>query len=119
MYIIGLFVIVDPDSYDLVVPEINSFYGCEIKIQNRESGAMLLAITGSDERYNNSLFNKIKALPFVTEAGIMYFYHEGKDANVDTFVPKEVRTELEMPADSAGGTTPSYRGLSEIFRSRH
>ena len=55
MYIIGLFVIVDPDSFDLVVPEIRSFCDLEIKSQNRESGALVVAIASQDEQQNNHI----------------------------------------------------------------
>lgn len=99
MYIVGLFVIVDPDSYDLVVPEINSFCDIEIKVQNPDAGSLVLAIVSDDEQHNKFLFDKIKSLPFVMEAEIMYFYRDDgdnglEDANQsnDDIVSKALRT---------------------------
>ncbi|MCI0507074.1 MAG: chaperone NapD [Gammaproteobacteria bacterium] len=116
MYIIGLFVIVDPDSIDLVVPEINSFCDVEIKLQNRESGTLVLAITNGDERYNKSLFDRIKALPFVMDAEIMYFYRYNTDVETDFAGSKRAQ---RTRSDLMSKALQTYSSYNSIIHTRH
>ena len=62
MYIVGMFVLVDPDSFDLVVPEVKSLCSVEIKLMDQELGKMVLAVTSTSERQNKLVFDKIRSL---------------------------------------------------------
>ena len=75
MYIVGLYVAIDPDSFDLMVPEIKSMPSIEIKSLDPITGRLLINVAGSDEHQQKDIFEKIRALPFVMEAEIIYFYH--------------------------------------------
>ena len=113
MYIIGLFVIVDPDSFDLVVPEITSFCDIDMKLQDRESGRLVLAITSSDEQHNKFLFDKIKSLPFVMEAEIMYFYRYDEEAGTDTSAAEKTGSDMVSRA------LQTYSSYNSIIHTRH
>ena len=75
MYITGLYVAIDPDSFDLVVPEISSMCQIELKSQDPLTGKLLLTIASNDELEHKLVFETIRSLPFVMEAEIIYFYH--------------------------------------------
>lgn len=76
MYIAGLYVAIDPDSFDLMVPEIKSMPSIEIKSQDPVNGRLLVNVAGSNEHQQKDIFEKIRTLPFVMEAQIIYFYHD-------------------------------------------
>jgi len=111
MYILGLFVIVDPESYDLVIPEIQSFNDVEIKVQNPELGTLVLAVSGEDEQRNKILFDKIRSLPFVIDTEIMYFYHDDGDNDlVDSVGNSE---------DTVSRVLKTYASYNSITHTRH
>lgn len=111
MFIVGMFVLVAPDSYDLVVPEINSLCNVEIKLKDQESGKLVLAITSSHEQQNKRMFEKIKSLPFVMAAEIIYFYRydeEEDETLVDEGGNNPARKELQ-----------TYKSYNSIIHTRH
>ncbi|WP_455200779.1 chaperone NapD [Kaarinaea lacus] len=110
MYIVGMFVMVDPDSFDLVVPEIKSFCNVDVQIKDQESGKLVLAITTSHEQKNKLIFEKIKSLPFVTAAEIIYFYRydEMEDETVGEEGNNLARKELQ-----------TYKSYNSIIHTRH
>lgn len=114
MYIVGLFVIVDPESFDLVVPEIKSFCDIEIKSQNQESGTLVLAIASDSEQQNKAQFDKIKSLPFVMEAEIMYFYRydETEDTQAEPASGKSAN-------DLVNQALQTYSSYNSIIHTRH
>ena len=75
MYIVGLYVAIDPDSFDLVVPEIKSMCHIELKSQDPSTGKLLVTVASDDEQEHKHTFERIRSLPFVMEADIIYFYH--------------------------------------------
>ena len=113
MYIVGLFIIVDPASFDLVLPEIRSFCDIEIKSQNQESGAVVLAIASETEQQNKLLFEKIKSLPFVMEAEIMYFYRDDEKEDLRESEPEGSQNDLVSKA------LQIYSSYNSIIHTRH
>jgi nitrate reductase NapAB chaperone NapD len=111
MYIIGLFVIVDPDSFDLVVPEIRSFCDIEIKSQNPESGILVVAIASDNEQQNKQLFDRIKSLPFVVETQIMYFYRYDEE--------EATHTSRAKNNDLVSKALQTYSSYNSIIHTRH
>lgn len=111
MYILGLFVIVDPESFDLVFPEIQSFNDIEIKVQNPQLGTLVLAVSSEDEQRHKILFDKIKSLPFVMNTEIMYFYRDDDDNDLaDTVGNSE---------DSVSRVLKTYTSYNSITHTRH
>lgn len=111
MYIVGMFVLVDPDSFELVVPEINSLCNVEIKLKDQDSGKLVLAITSSDEQQNKLMFEKIKSLPFVMAAEIIYFYR---------YDELEDETEVDEGGNNlASKEIQTYKSYNSIIHTRH
>jgi len=111
MYILGLFVIVDPESYDLVIPEIQSFNDVEIKVQNPELATLVLAVSGEDEQRNKILFDKIRSLPFVIDTEIMYFYHDDGD--------NDLIDSVGNSEDTVSRVLKTYASYNSITHTRH
>ena len=111
MYIVGMFVIVDPDSFDLVVPEIKSFCNVDIKLKDQELGKLVLAITSSNEQQNKLIFEKIKSLPFVMAAEIIYFYRYDEEVTEST--------EIEDSNNITNKELQTYKSYNSIIHTRH
>lgn len=75
MYIAGIFVQVDAQAFDLVVPDISSMCHVEVTITDAESGRLLLSVHGDNERQDKQIIEKIRSLPFVIAAEIIYFQY--------------------------------------------
>ena len=111
MYIVGMFVLVDPDSFDLVVPEIKSLCDVEVKLKDQELGKLVLAITSSNEQQNKQLFDNIRSLPFVMAAEVIYFYRYD-----------EVETEsadIEEENNLATKDLQTYKSYNSIIHTQH
>lgn len=111
MYIVGMFVMVDPDSFELVMPEIKSLCNVDVKLKDQESGKLVLAITTSHEQENKLIFEKIKSLPFVMAAEIIYFYRYDEledETEVDEGENNLARKEIQ-----------TYKSYNSIIHTRH
>ena len=111
MYIVGMFVLVDPDSFDLVVPEVKSLCSVEIKLMEQELGKMVLAVTSSSEQQNKLVFDKIKSLPFVMAAEVIYFY---RDDELETELG-----DLDEENDLNSKELQTYRSYNSIIHTQH
>ena len=107
MYIVGMYVAIDPDSFDLVVPEIKSMCHIEIKSQDPETGKLLLNVASNDELEHKYTFETIRSLPFVMEAEIIYFY-QYKDVEY-----------TQNRSDLAQSATQLYKSYNTIIHTRH
>jgi len=111
MYIVGMFVLVDPDSFDLLVPEIKSLCDVEIKLKDQELGKLVLAITSNSEQQNKQMFDKIKSLPFVMAAEIIYFYRYDEEETAPA--------ELEGENNLASKELQTYKSYNSIIHTQH
>ena len=95
MYIVGLFLIVDPECFDLVAPDIETMCHVEIKYSEPDSGQIMLSVYGDNEQQDKQIIEKIRSLPFVITAEIIYFqYYDELDtgSGVDNITDKSSRT---------------------------
>ena len=111
MYIVGMFVLVDPDSFELVVPEIKSLCDVDIKFKDQELGKLVLAITSNSEQHNKILFEKIKSLPFVMTAEIIYFYRYDEE--------EPDSTEVKESNNMSNKELQTYKSYNSIIHTRH
>lgn len=79
MFTVGLYLQIDPDSFDLVVPEIQSMPHIEVEVMEEESGKLLVSVSGDSESEDKQLIDAIKSLPFVMAAEIIYFQYYNDD----------------------------------------
>jgi len=108
MYIAGLYIAIDPDAFDLIVPEIRSMYHIELKSLNPSSGKLLVQIASDEEKEQKQALDIIKALPFVMAAEIIYFYQN-----------TESDENARQSTDIAQNTSQLYKSYNAIVHTRH
>ena len=107
MYIVGLYIAIDPDSFELVVPEIRSMWHIELKSQDPVTGKLLVTVATDNEQEQKNTIERIKCLPFVMEAEIIYFYcYKDPDNAFD-------RTETTHSASQL------YKSYNAIIHTQH
>ncbi|MGD8568097.1 MAG: chaperone NapD [Gammaproteobacteria bacterium] len=107
MYTIGLYLQIDPDCFDLVMPEIQSMYHIDIVTMEPESGKMMLSVSGDDERQDKQIIDNIRSLPFVMATEIVYFQYTCEGDLVS-------RTEA-----TADKSAPTYKRYNYILHTQH
>lgn len=107
MFTIGLYLLIDPDSFDLVLPEIQSMCHIDIVATESHAGKLMLSVSGDDERQDKQIIDNIRLLPFVMEAEIVYFQYAPEE---------DVISSVDATADKSART---YKSYNYILHTQH
>jgi len=103
MNLVGVFAIIDDTVFDDTLTEVNSLCGVAVDFKDPSSGTVLLTISGSSRNEQKIIFDKLKALPFVINAEIVYFY----------------RSDDEQMNQSPATPYDDFRSIQSLFSTFH